>query len=139
MVRKIVLLLIMVIAVLNATAQDIDSTHTKYVGPVGLFKCESMPIFKGNILEFINKNINYPATALRDSLEGNVYVSFYVDTLGYTIEHKIVNAIRNDLDQEALRVTKLIKFEKPAMQNGKPVKVKYTLSVEFKLQKKAYR
>lgn len=44
-----------------------------------------------------------------------------------------MKGLGDDFNTEALRVTQLIRFEKPAMQNGKPVKVQYTVPVEFKL------
>lgn len=50
--------------------------------------------------------------------------------------HEIIKGIREDLNNEALRVAKLINFDRPAMQRGKPIKVKYTVPVEFKLEKK---
>jgi TonB family protein len=97
------------------------------------FSVESMPVFRGNLEKFIKNQIEYPVSALKDSIEGKVFVSFWVDTLGNTTEHTIVSGIREDLNNEALRVTKLIKFKKAAMQKGKPIKVKYILKVEFKL------
>ena len=74
----------------------------------------------------------YPKKALDEKVEGRVLVSFWVDTNGKTINHEIVEGIRNDLNQEALRIVRLLAFTKPGMQNGKPVKVKYTIKVEFK-------
>lgn len=49
------------------------------------------------------------------------------------MNHKVLTGIRKDLNDEALRVVKLVNFEKPAMQSGKPIKVKYTIPVVFKL------
>lgn len=101
---------------------------------------ESLPIYKGGLNKlnrFIEENINYPKNALRDSLEGIVYISMDVDTEGNTHNHIIIKGVRDDLDNEALRVTKLIKFEKPAMQHGKSIKVRYTVPVEFKLSEKS--
>ncbi len=93
---------------------------------------ESMPIFKGELMQFINENIEYPQSAIKDSISGRVFVSFWVDKSGNTLDHKIVKSIREDLDQEALRITKLIRFDKLTMQGGKPVKIKYTtVPVEF--------
>lgn len=135
MVRKIGLLIILTLAASNVAAQKVKYTHVDSVGYVGLIEYESMPIFRGDLLEFIKSNIIYPPSALRDSIEGKIIVSFYVDTLGNTINHRIINETRNDLNEEALRVTRLIKFEKPAIQNGMPAKVKYTLPVEFKMPK----
>lgn len=134
MVKKIILTILLAISVLNITAQE-AKIHLNDLAQVGLIKNEAMPIYKGNLLKFIEGNIIYPISALSDSLEGKIFVSFYVDTLGNTFNHKIINEVRNDLDQEAIRVTRLIKFEKPAMHNGRPVEVKYTIPVEFRLTK----
>ncbi len=91
------------------------------------------PIFSGNLKDFIREQIQYPVEAKKDSLEGTVMVSFWVDTLGSTTDHQVIRGVRKDLDKEALRVAKLIRFEKPAMQLGKPIKVPFTVPVKFKL------
>jgi len=88
---------------------------------------------ENKLKEFIQNNIRYPESAKSDSVYGRVFVSFWIDTIGNTIDHKVIKGIRDDLDNEALRVTKLIVFEKPAMQKGKPVKISFTVPVEFKL------
>ena len=96
---------------------------------------ESWPQYKRgyqNLLDFIASQINIPDTLLRDSLKEIVHVSCIVDTLGNTSSHYVLKGISNELDMEALRVSKLIKFDKPAMQGGKPIKVKYTIPIEFK-------
>ena len=100
---------------------------------------ESMPEFKGgrnSLIKFINKNIRYPELAKRDSLSGVIYVEFWVDTIGNTYKHKVIKGIRKDLNEEALRVAKLIKFDKPAMQNKKPISVRFVVPIKFKLNKK---
>jgi len=94
---------------------------------------ETPPLFKGDLCHFIKEHLNYPNRAKNDSLEGTVIISYWVDTSGITIEHHVIRSLRKDLDEEALRVTKLIRYEKPAIQRGKPIKVKYTVPVEFKL------
>ena len=52
--------------------------------------------------EFIKNNIDYPNSALKDSIEGRVIVAFMIDTLGATFDHNIVRGVRYDLDLEAL-------------------------------------
>ena len=94
---------------------------------------EEPPFFKGDLKEFIQSEIDYPLSAKNDSIQGTVIVSFKIDTLGFTFEHKVVKGVREDLNNESLRVTKLIKFESPALQKGKPIPVKYVLPVVFKL------
>ena len=81
------------------------------------------------LIKFIDENvreINIP--------EGNsrVFVQFLVDTLGYTSNHKIIRGVNAELDNEALRVSRLLKFMKPAIQRGKPINFTYTLVFDFK-------
>ena len=91
------------------------------------------------VLNFIAKKIIYPETAIKDKVDGTVVVWFLVDTLGYTLEHKIVKGIRGDLDNEALRVAKLIKFDEPAKNRGKPIIYCYSVPFVFKLSEKTQK
>jgi protein TonB len=95
----------------------------------------AMDIDADSLKNFIRRNIIYPESAINDSIEGNVYVAYWIDTLGQTHDHRILRGIRDDLDEEALRVTKLIRFEKPAMQLSRPIKIQYSTRVAFKLNK----
>lgn len=96
---------------------------------------ETSPVYKGDLVSFIQNHIHYPDQALKDSLTGKVIVGFWIDTLGITTDHYIAKGIRCDMDKEALRVAKLIKYDKPAMQKGKPIKVKMLVPVDFILKK----
>jgi TonB family protein len=92
--------------------------------------------------EFLQTNLIYPETAKEDKVEGQVFVAFWVDTNGYTSEHTIVKSVRQDLDDEVLRVAKLIKFDVPAKNvNGKPIGICYQVPFRFTLddEKKALR
>ena len=129
MVRKYFYLLIGLTFLLSsAFSQKKDSSIISTITFI-----EDKPIFNGNLKDFIQDHICYPQKAKQDLLEGTVVVVYWIDTLGVTFDHKILRGIRKDLDEEALRVTKLIRYEKPAMQHGKPIKVRYTIPVEFKL------
>jgi protein TonB len=94
---------------------------------------EDIPEYDGYIKLFIRQNIIYPETAIADSIEGKVYVSYIVDTLGFTTKHKIEKGIRDDLNEEAIRIIKMIKYKSPAKFRGKPISFYSTLPVEFKL------
>lgn len=95
---------------------------------------EVAPVFKGDLIEFIQGELDYPASAKNDNLEGTVFIAFTIDTAGCTDDHKVAKGIREDLDNEALRVAKLIKFETPAMQRDKPIKVKFVVPVKFNIK-----
>lgn len=116
---------------------QIDSVKIKDAEIV--FALESWPIYKGGLQaldDMINSNLIYPQSALKNSLKGKVFVQFLVDTCGNTANHIVLKGISEDLDKEALRLAKLIKFDKPAMQGGKPIKVRINIPIEFKLPKK---
>lgn len=105
---------------------------------IGFGAPENVPEFRKNkgleeLTKFIAQNLQYPQTALRDSIEGRVIMQFWIDTLGNTYDHKIVRGVREDLDNEALRVVRLLKFEVSAMQRGKPVAVGFTLPIVFNM------
>ncbi len=86
-----------------------------------------------SLMAFIKNNMDYPNSALKDSIEGRVIVAFMIDTLGVTFDHKIVRGVRNDLDLEALRVSRLLKFDVPALRKYKPVTIRYVVPVAFSL------
>lgn len=100
------------------------------------YEIENLPEFGGDLSKFIADSTLYPQKALDDSISGTVYVLFLINKDGTTSDHKILKGIREDLDSEAIRVSRLIKFEKPAMNRGKPLKYKYTIPVEFKIKEK---
>ena len=89
-----------------------------------------------SLLNFIKNNLKLPDSALKEGIEGTVYVQFWIDVDGQTKEHEIIKGVREDIDEEALRVVRLIKFEKPAMQRGKPIKVQYIVPVNFNYNEK---
>ncbi len=104
-----------------------------------VFAVDEMPYFKGGVGKFIKfrkANLKYPKTALNDLIEGTVHVNFWIDTLGKTFDHRVVKGVRYDLDEEALRVAKLIQFETPAFQRGKPVFIEYSVPFVFEIKRR---
>ncbi len=74
-----------------------------------------------------------------DTLEKTevVYVQFQIDTIGFTHHHKVLRGVNERLDAEALRVCRLIKFDHPAKQGGKPVNIIYSLPIKFEPRKES--
>jgi periplasmic protein TonB len=83
-------------------------------------------------LDTIQSLINYPSLAKEQGIEGKVYVSLIVDSLGNSVCLSIAKGINHELDQEALRVVKLLQFI-PAMDKGKNITLPATISIIFKL------
>lgn len=129
MAKRYIILIVFayLFATLIANSQNRCDTNTVVFGSP-----EELPKIK-DITKFIADNLDYPEAAKKDKIEGSVYVSFWIDTLGYTFEHKITKGVRLDLNEEALRVARLIRFDKPAMNRGKPIEIKSGIPVKFKL------
>ena len=97
---------------------------------------EQQPEFEGGyeaMMNFIKKNMRYPASARRMGIDGTVYVSFVVGKDGHINDVKVLRGISADCDKEAVRVVQQMPPWKPGKQNGKPVFVRFNLPIKFKL------
>ena len=98
---------------------------------------DNSPEFPGGtmgLLEFMRTTIQYPAQARKDTIQGRVLVSFIVNKDGSIVKPEIVKSAHPLLDEEALRMVNEMPAWKPGEQNGVPVRVKYTIPVNFRLQ-----
>lgn len=98
---------------------------------------EDMPEFPGGptgLLNYINKAIRYPVIAQENGVQGRVVCSFIIDKTGKVVDAQVMRGIDPALDKEALRVVNTIPDWKPGRQRGKPVRVKYTVPITFRLQ-----
>lgn len=98
---------------------------------------EDMPMFPGGELalrKWIADNVKYPVIAAENGIQGKVYVQFVVDKDGGISNARIARGVDPSLDQEALRVVNNLPKWKPGMQRGKPVRVSYTVPINFQLQ-----
>lgn len=98
---------------------------------------EEMPSFPGGeekMLEYVAKNIKYPAIARENGITGRVYVNFYIDKDGKVQSAKVVRGIGGGCDEEALRVVRMMPQWKPGKQNGRAVNVNYNLPINFTLK-----
>ena len=97
---------------------------------------EDAPEFPGGInalLEYLKKNIKYPDICRDNNIQGRVIVSFVVNKDGKIVDPEVVKGVNPSLDKEALRVISTMPNWKPGYQRGKPVRVKYSVPVNFRL------
>jgi TonB family protein len=95
------------------------------------------PVFNGGeaaMYKYINANLKYPQSAKEIHISGKIYVRFSIETDGSLGEVSVLRGINPDLDAEAIRVIKLLPSWKPAKLEGKPVKVNYTIPINFTLK-----
>ena len=99
--------------------------------------CAHMPSFPGGdqaLMKFINNNMKYPPEALKNGIEGKVIVQFVVTKTGKVGKVKVARAVNKDLDQEAVRLCKMLPDFTPGRNAmGEPVNVWYTIPITFKL------
>ena len=96
-----------------------------------------MPQYPGGdreLLKFIAQSIRYPTDAQEAGVQGRVICSFVVDKKGNIVEPKIIRGIDPSLDAEALRVIGMMPRWTPGSQDGKAVRVLYTVPITFRLQ-----
>ena len=97
---------------------------------------EQMPQYPGGIgemMKFLSMNIKYPVAAEKAGTQGRVIASFIVEKDGTITNIKVVKKVSEELDAEAVRVINAMPKWTPGMQNGQPVRVKYTIPISFRL------
>ena len=100
---------------------------------------EKMPEFPGGVQEllgFLSKTIKYPAEAEKAGTQGRVIATFVVRKDGSISDAHVVKSVDPLLDAEALRVINAMPAWTPGSQSGKPVNVKYTIPITFRLDGK---
>lgn len=98
---------------------------------------EENPQFPGGeeaCIKWLSEHINYPSICVEQGIQGRVYVQFVVNKDGSIVDVKIVRTPDPYLGKEAERVVKMMPKWRPGRQRGKPVRVKFSLPVMFRLQ-----
>ena len=128
-----------------------------------LVAIQMQPGFPGGdkaLTEFISKNTTYPTLAKENSVQGKVFVTFIIDKTGDVTNVNLYKGVNKkpkqqtipnstdslnekklalyaegakQLDEEALRVVRLLPKWSPGKQNDKAVRVRYILPFVFKL------
>ena len=111
------------VSILGDQVYDIVNTAPEFPG--GMKAC----------LEFLYKNITYPAQAIESKQEGQVVIQFVVTKNGKIIDPKVVKSVSPSLDAEAIRIINLMPDWTPGKQkNGQEVNSRFTLPVRFTLK-----
>ncbi len=100
-----------------------------------LIKPDEMPKFPGGeskLRRYLEASVKYPKEAQMMGIEGCVYVRFIITETGDVTNAEVVKG-NTYLNEDALRVVKSMPKWDPALLNGKPVKMCYTVPINFKL------
>ena len=86
------------------------------------------------MLYFLSQNVKYPPTAQENGIQGKVVVQFVVAKDGKIEEVEVLRSGGDpSLDREAVRIIKSMPRWEPGKRRGKPIRVKYTIPVNFRL------
>jgi len=99
-------------------------------------KVEKAPEFPGGIerlYRYLGKNLRYPAAAKENNTQGKVFVTFVVEKDGSLTDIRILKSLSPETDAEAIRLMQACPKWSPGIQNGRPVRVQYSMPVSFSL------
>ncbi|WP_333696662.1 energy transducer TonB [Flavobacterium sp.] len=102
----------------------------------GLKGAEREACFREQMSKFLSANLNYPERARDRGEQGSILVEFIVDTDGKITQVKPAYSkafAYADLEKEAIRVVSKLPKLTPGKQAGKPVRVRYTVPITFKM------
>ena len=112
-----------------------SAAPTAPAAPTVYFAAEEMPAFPGGdaaMFKFLRNKLNYPAEALDRNLSGKVHVTFVVDPEGHLHDPHVVRGLGSGLDEEALRLVRIMPWWMPGRVHGQPVWVSVTLPIVFR-------
>ena len=98
---------------------------------------EEQPSFPGGLpalSKYLAAEVKYPVIAQENGIQGRVVTSFVVDKEGNIKQVKVERGVDPALDAEALRVVKAMPKWIPGKQRKKPVRVSFTVPINFQLQ-----
>ncbi len=133
MKRKLSVSALSLLLFITVHAQETKNSETVKAG-FGVTVVQVQPEFPGgpdSLQRFLKHNLTYPDSAKYKRIQGRVYIGFLVDKKGKIRDEKILSGVNELLDNEALRVVKLMPEWKPGTAGGNPVSVQYVLPVDF--------
>lgn len=98
---------------------------------------EEMPEFPGGteaLQKYLAQSVRFPVIAQENGIQGRVYIQFVINQNGEVTNATILRGVDPSLDREALRVVEAMPKWKPGKQRNRPVRVSYTVPINFVLQ-----
>lgn len=127
------------------TLVDIDPWPDSEIPTIIITAVQKKPVFQGcekllteeerfecfnqNMITYVGHNFKIPAEAAY--IKGRMFVTFIIDENGRITKPEVVRSLHPDLDAEAVRVLLSTPKMQPAMQNGRAVRVQYTIPISI--------
>lgn len=128
------------VAVTAQSENKLESVNNEMVEGEIYFDADVMPKFNNKeadeFRKYVALNLKYPKEAVKEGINGRVFVSFIVDKTGEVKQVKVVRGVDEALDNEAIRVVRNSPKWEPALVDDKPVNVQFTFPIVFALKDK---
>lgn len=99
---------------------------------------EDMPTFRGGDVQrfsnWVKERVKYPQIAQENGIQGKVFIGFIVEPDGSVSNVSVLRGVDKSLDDEAIRVVMSSPKWNPGKQRGQPVRVRFSITVNFQLQ-----
>jgi protein TonB len=131
--RKLIFLALMGIAMCLNQAKAQENPNKVY----DFVSVQKQPAYPGGITkfyEYLGREIKYPDVAKKNSTQGKVFASFVVEKNGTLTDVQITRSLTKETDEEALRVLSKSPRWNPGLIDGRPVRVKYNINVNFSMK-----
>ena len=119
----------------NIAAQaDKNTQKIDLVSEIEVDKPAQFPGGETAMMDFLRKQLVYPARAKEEEISGKCFVQFVVTTEGLIANVKVLRGVAGcpECDRECIRVVKSMPYWIPAVKNNKPVNSYYTIPFTFK-------
>jgi protein TonB len=131
--RKHLFILLLSLTIFSANTYAQDTAKNKSA-PTVFSTTETAPEYPGGakaFYKYIGKNLRYPEAAITLGLSGKVVVSFIIEKDGEVSTVTPISCLGAGCESEAARVISAAGSWQPGFQNGKPVRVQYTVPITF--------
>ena len=138
MKQLILLMMIVTTSVLPVFSQN-ENVVERTVVDIQNEVVEEQAVFPGGedaLYKWVYSNLKYPKKAKKNRVEGDVAIKFTVEKNGTVSEVEILKGTDPLLDEEALRIVKMMPKWQAAKQNGAIVRGQYVMIIQFRSSKK---
>ena len=98
---------------------------------------EKLPSFQGGDInsfrQWVVKHTTYPEEAIKEKIQGRVVLTFIIETDGSVSNVTVAKSLNPIVDNAVVEVLKSSPRWSPGKQDGKPVRVRYSLGLNFVL------
>lgn len=126
--KKLFLIMLLAFVSVNAYSQSDDADNDVYN-----MVDQSAKFQDGynSIIKFVQENIKFPAEAQENNVHGKLMVSVVVEKDGSLSDIKIKKGLGYGLDEEIVRIIKMMPKWQSAQHKGKAVRQSQTIMIPF--------